>query len=77
MSILVNQIAVDRCYETATGQVRRVRNIENGMVEYEEQLPTGGGGTSGQTITEGLAHFAGRVKLEVPCIRRNRSAGWT
>ena len=77
MPIPVHQIAVGRCYVTTTGQVRHVKRIEDGTVEYEEHLPTDGGRASDGTTTEGLEHFAGRVKQEVPCHRQNRSAGWT
>jgi hypothetical protein len=36
MPISVNEIAVDKSYVTATGQLRRVLKVDNGAVTYEE-----------------------------------------
>jgi hypothetical protein len=59
MSISVNEIAVDKCYVTATGQLRRVLKVENGKVTYEEAPgKAGGGGNWGLWTTVGDGEFA-------------------
>jgi hypothetical protein len=35
MAISVSEIAVDKSYVTATGQLRRVLKVDNGTVTYE------------------------------------------
>jgi hypothetical protein len=44
MPISVNEIAVDKCYVTATGRLRRVLEAENGKVTYEEARGKAAGG---------------------------------
>jgi hypothetical protein len=58
MSISVNEIAVDKCYVTATGRLRRVLKVENGKVTYEEARgKAAGGGNWGLWTTVGDGEF--------------------
>ena len=79
MAIPVKDIVVGRCYATGMGQVRRVLEIVNGMITYEEHAKTASSGVSTARTTIGIEKFARQVSNEVPCGNggRRSSAGWT
>ena len=67
MAVSINQIAVDKCYVTSMGQVRRVLSIDNGKIKYEARGKTESGGSWGSWTTVGDAKFAADVDREVKC----------
>jgi len=79
MAIPVNDIVVGRCYATEMDQVRRVLEIVNGKITYEEHDKTALSGVSTARTTIGIENFARQVSNEVPCGNggRRSSAGWT
>jgi hypothetical protein len=58
MPIPVNEIAVDKSYVTATGQLRRVLKVGNGAVTYEEARGKAVSGNWGLWTTVGDGKFA-------------------
>lgn len=58
MAISVNEIAVDKSYVTATGQLRRVLKVDNGTVTYEEARGKPLSGNWGLWTTVGDGKFA-------------------
>jgi hypothetical protein len=66
MPISVNEIAVDKSYVTATGQLRRVLKVENAKVTYEEARgKAAAGGNWGLWTTVGDGKFAQDVDHKV------------
>jgi hypothetical protein len=67
MGIPVESIAVDKCFVTEIGQVRRVLELKDGKVKYESRGKTAHGGSWGDVTTVGDGKFARDVNREVPC----------
>jgi hypothetical protein len=65
MLVPVNEIAVDKSYVTATGQLRRVLKVDNGTVTYEEAGGKALSGNWGLWTTVGDAKFAHDVDHKV------------
>jgi hypothetical protein len=65
MPIALNEIAVDKSYVTATGQLRRVVKVDNGTVTYEEARGKAVSGNWGLWTTVGDGKFAQDVDRKV------------
>jgi len=65
MPISVDEIAVDKSYVTATGQLRRVLKVDNGTVTYEEARGKAVSGNWGLWTTVGDGKFAQDVDRKV------------
>ncbi len=65
MTVVVGDLAKDKCYATLTGQVRRIVEIDNETVKYESRGKKAGTWNSFTKVAAG--NFAAAVEREVSC----------
>jgi hypothetical protein len=66
MPVPLSQLAVDRCYLSAKGEIRHVMLIGTGKVTYESVAPTGKGLAWSALSVIGDGRFAREALCEVP-----------
>lgn len=65
MAVTVEEIAVGKCFVTSANQVRRVKDIKDGKVQYESRGKKAGDWNNWVWVA--IDNFASAVDHEVSC----------